>query len=379
MLNVSQIAELAQVGLSAVSNWRKRFEDFPRPVESVPGGRDLFELQEVERWLEKRGRLDRAGRGRHLLFQAADLLRSELSAASMTEALGAALALVALGRRRTGSLNGVWDAEAILALAAASDPGLDDLFRPLREIDRRSADRVLDLVLEIDEPDLPECFEWLLTRHNQQQGMAEKSGGDIQTALLLALTRGETGAVYDPAAGLGGFLIALWRAAAGQGRELFGQEVDATASRLARQRFLVHEIPVSLAAGDTLLDDGWPELRADVVVCDPPYRAKKSWPAGAARDPRWAFGPPPVSTDFAWLQHAAYHLTESGRAYVFLPPGSLFRGGREADLRMQLLANGTVEAVVSLPPRTSLRTGIPEALWILRRPGGGDDRDPVLL
>jgi hypothetical protein len=307
-------------------------------------------------------------------------LRSEaFSAASMTEVLGAALALVAIGRRRAVLPSGSLGVEAILEATAASDPGLEDVFQPLREIDRRSADRALALALEIDEADLPDCFEWLLARHNQQQGIAGRGSGDAQTALLLALVGGERGAIYDPAAGLGGFLIALWQAAAGQGLQLFGQEINAATSRLARQRFLVHEIPVSMAGGDTLIEDSWPALRADVVVCDPPYQEKKSWPAGAERDPRWTFGRPPTVTDFAWLQHAVYHLTENGRAYVFLPPGSLFRGGREGGLRRELLAEGAVEAVVSLPPRTALDTGIPVALWILRRPGAGNDRDSVLL
>ncbi|HEY6551662.1 MAG TPA: N-6 DNA methylase [Solirubrobacterales bacterium] len=220
----------------------------------------------------------------------------------------------------------------------------------------------------------------MLARHNQQQGLAAKGSGDAQTALLLAVIGGEQGVVYDPAAGLGGFLMALGRAVGAEQRpRLFGQEMNEATSRIARQRFLVHEIPVSLGSGDTLIDDRWPELQADVVVCDPPYQMKKSWPASANRDPRWAPGPPPTVTDFAWLQHAVYHLTENGRAYVFLPPGSLFRGGREKDLRRELLAKGAVEAVVSLPPRTALQAGIPLVLWILRRPGTSSERDSVLL
>jgi hypothetical protein len=374
LLNVSQIAALAEVGVSAVSNWRRRFEDFPSPVEAVPGGRDLFELGEVERWLEKHDRLKRADRSKRLLFQAADLLRSWLSDTSMTEALGAALALVAVGYRQLGPSIELRDLEAALA----SDPALEDLFRPLGEIDRHQAGLVLDLVLEIEQADLPDCFEWLLARHDQRQGFAIRASGDAQTALLVAMVGGEGEVIYDPAAGSGGFLTSLWRAAERKPR-LFGQEVSAATSRIARQRFVVHGIPVSMADGDTLVDDAWPELRADVVVCDPPYQAKKTWQAGADLDPRWTLGPLPPTTDFAWLQQALHHLAENGRAYVFLPPGSLFRGGREGGLRRALLESGAVEAVVSLPPRIALNTGIPLALWILRRPEGDDERDSVLL
>ncbi|MFD6278531.1 SAM-dependent methyltransferase, partial [Streptomyces sp. NPDC060209] len=50
------IARLAGVGRAAVSNWRRRHADFPRPV----GGTDTspsFSLPEVEQWLRDQGKL----------------------------------------------------------------------------------------------------------------------------------------------------------------------------------------------------------------------------------------------------------------------------------------------------------------------------------
>lgn len=50
------IARLAGVGRAAVSNWRRRHADFPRPVggtETSPS----FALAEVESWLRKQGKL----------------------------------------------------------------------------------------------------------------------------------------------------------------------------------------------------------------------------------------------------------------------------------------------------------------------------------
>lgn len=379
LVNVSQVAELAEVGLSAVSNWRNRFSDFPRPVESVPGGRDLFYLQEVEDWLRERGRLKRTGTGKQHLYRAADTLRGELEAGSMTEVLGAALALVALGHRQGWIAAGTRDLDGLLAASAIFDLALDDLWEPLREIDRNRAAEVLALALDIEEDELPESFEWLLARYNQQQGRrGEGSSGETQVALLLALIEGRAGVLYDPAAGSGGFLLAAANAIAGEA-ELVGQEINAATARIARQRFLVHGTPVSLAGGDTLSGDAWPELRADLVVCDPPYQQQRSWPVGAETDPRWALGFPAKATDMAWLQHALYHLVPDGRAYVFLPPGSLFRGGRERGLRSNLLTSGAVEAVVSLPAGSASNTSIPLVLWILRRPRLDGAREPVLL
>ncbi|MGW7303304.1 helix-turn-helix transcriptional regulator, partial [Streptomyces sp. NPDC054829] len=50
------IARLAGVGRAAVSNWRRRHADFPKPVggtESSPS----FALAEVEAWLRNQGKL----------------------------------------------------------------------------------------------------------------------------------------------------------------------------------------------------------------------------------------------------------------------------------------------------------------------------------
>ncbi|MFJ1825446.1 SAM-dependent methyltransferase, partial [Streptomyces sp. NPDC088178] len=50
------IARLAGVGRAAVSNWRRRHADFPKPVggtETSPS----FALREVEQWLRDQGKL----------------------------------------------------------------------------------------------------------------------------------------------------------------------------------------------------------------------------------------------------------------------------------------------------------------------------------
>ncbi len=375
LVSASQIATLAEVGPSAVSNWRSRSKDFPRPVESMPGGRDLFALKEVEAWLRKEGKLGEKKGAKQLLFEAADLLRGELSTASMMEALGAAFSLAAAAGRQGLSLDPGADLLAASAAIKAADPHLEDIVEPLSAVRRASADRVLSLVLEIPEQERAKSFDWLL---DKQQGEPPYGSSSAQTALVSALVEDTGGVVYDPAAGSGGFLLT----AAGSMRgnpQVFGQEINAATARVARQRFLIHEIDVSMATGDALLDDEWPDLRADVVVCDPPYQVKRHWPAVAARDPRWILGPPPKVTDFAWLQQALHHLAEDGRAYVFLPPGSLFRAGPERDLRSQLLAKGLVEAVVSLPSGSSPNTAIPLVLWILRHAESAPKRDTVLL
>lgn len=64
-----EIAEIAGVGPSAVSNWRKRHARFPQPVavlgtkQSNKRGRDnaveLFDLEAIHLWLMETARLPR--------------------------------------------------------------------------------------------------------------------------------------------------------------------------------------------------------------------------------------------------------------------------------------------------------------------------------
>src|SRR3954452_16308993 len=50
------IARLAGVGRAAVSNWRRRHQDFPRPVGGCATS-PTYELAAVERWLREQGKL----------------------------------------------------------------------------------------------------------------------------------------------------------------------------------------------------------------------------------------------------------------------------------------------------------------------------------
>ena len=55
-MTAAAIARLAGVGRAAVSNWRRRYPDFPRPVAGSPGSASpMFSRAEVEDWLTATG------------------------------------------------------------------------------------------------------------------------------------------------------------------------------------------------------------------------------------------------------------------------------------------------------------------------------------
>src|SRR5580692_13189738 len=56
-MTAAAIARLAGVGRAAVSNWRRRYPEFPRPVGGSPTS-PTFDRVEVEAWLKVTGKAD---------------------------------------------------------------------------------------------------------------------------------------------------------------------------------------------------------------------------------------------------------------------------------------------------------------------------------
>jgi len=93
----------------------------------------------------------------------------------------------------------------------------------------------------------------------------------------------------------------------------------------------------------------------------------------------WRYGPPPKSNaNFAWLQYVVERLEPGGHAAVVMPNGALSSANpRERDIRMRMVEDGCVEALVSLPPALFWHTGIPVTIWLLSPPG--TSRDEILF
>lgn len=51
LVGVAEIAELAEVSKQAVSNWRMRYDDFPRPIQNLQSG-PVWERERIEAWVK---------------------------------------------------------------------------------------------------------------------------------------------------------------------------------------------------------------------------------------------------------------------------------------------------------------------------------------
>lgn len=354
LVSPSDIADIAGISRGAVSNWRKRADDFPEPVAGTQA-KPLFSRQAVNAWLESRGYELRQDAGETGVWAALNLLRDQLSP---EDAAGLVMSL-AVSRRR--------GEEAVMDVPSLAP----DVVR-----------RVSDAIDSVDIEDLGAAVDFALVRLGRSQGKVGAELGFVgsrTTTLLATLAAARPGGVlYDPACGIAAALLET-TSLGGHPKRLVGHDVSERALRLASQRAELSGIDLELIQTDVLAEDVDPGLRADTVILDPPIGVGLDSPVRLT-DPRFVFGPPPrLSADTAWLQHAIAHLSATGRAYVLTPQGVLSRGGEEGRIRTELVRRGCVEAVVGLPAKMLTQTSIPLALWVLRRPMTSTAPGDVLL
>src|SRR5690349_11195141 len=192
VITAADVARLAGVGRAAVGNWRRRYDDFPRPVggsDSQPG----FRLDEVRSWLQATGRL-----GSHSLVELAwQALETSTAGGSMAGTVAAVATYLASGTTDP-------------ALAATVRAAVDDL------VARAGA---------------PAAFEQLCARYLDAASRQLAATPPEVASLMIELAEIHDGPVLDPACGTGSLLRAVPGTV-----QVLGQELDPDLATLARAR-----------------------------------------------------------------------------------------------------------------------------------------------
>ncbi|QQM41401.1 N-6 DNA methylase [Streptomyces liliifuscus] len=373
------IARLAGVGRAAVSNWRRRHADFPKPVggtETSPS----FALTEVETWLRTQGKLAEVPLRERVWQQLAGHPEGPVTALVH---VGCALLLVNDRPTVWLELSAGSDARLAELLPAPLDQVLTPRFGLVRKraVDTPTAAQLLpsapllrgaaDLAAELG---TRKAYEFLLGRHldaNPRQYTLTPTG----LAALMTDLAGTARTVLDPACGTGALLRAVAAAQGASGIEdqhLYGQDSAPELAALTALRLALHAeatvTTVRTAAADSLRDDTYGTLRADAVLCHPPFNERNWGHDELAYDPRWEYGfPARTESELAWVQHALARLKEGGIAVLLMPPAAASRrSGRR--IRADLLRRGALRAVIALPPGAAPPYNLPLHLWVLRRP-----------
>jgi len=230
-----------------------------------------------------------------------------------------------------------------------------------------------------DKDILGRVYEYFIGNFAQAEG---KKGGEFYTPrcvvkVLVEILEPFEGRVYDPAFGSGGMFVQSWKFIEAHKKDpyaisVYGQEKSETTWRIGKMNLAIRGIPSeSLAREDTLLNDKFPNLKADFIITNPPFNMTKWGADGVRSDVRWKYGIPDDTAknggNYAWIQHYIYHLAPDGRAGFVMANGSLSCGGKYGEVRKRMVEEDLVDCVVALPPKLFFTTMIPACLWFLAK------------
>lgn len=192
--------------------------------------------------------------------------------------------------------------------------------------------------------------------------------------------------IYDPACGSGGILTEAEHFALEINPKatyhLYGQEVNPETFAICKADMLIkEEDPEKIAFGSTLSNDGFPKLKFDFMLSNPPYG--KTWKVDQDSivdsktkeilDSRFNVGVPRVSDgQLLFLMNMVSKMkadSEIGSRIASVHNGSsLFTGeagGGESEIRKYIIENDLLEAIIQLPNDMFYNTGIATYIWVL--------------
>lgn len=268
-------------------------------------------------------------------------------------------------------------------------------------LDKERLGQLVDLISNIRVGDeesrsrdvLGRVYEYFLSKFASAEG---KKGGEFYTPncvvkLLVEMIEPYSGRVYDPCCGSSGmfvqsieFIRAHANGNGGKGSRvsdisIFGQESNHTTWRLAKMNLAIRGINGKIEYGDSFLNDGHPDLRADYILANPPFNTKDWGGNRLKQDVRWKFGVPPTrNANYAWLQHIFYHLAPNGIAGVVLANGSMSSThSGEGEIRKAMVDSDIVDCMIALPGQLFYSTQIPVCLWFLTKSKDGNGKNRI--
>ena len=431
-LSMTEVARLSGVKPSAVSNWRRRYADFPGASRSP--GQELYAVDEIARWLAGRkiakddlkvGEAPGDTYGDRFLHNlgvpkgiAHDEPADEPKVAQWGRRLWpwamrlqdngdlrvsaeAILGLLYLRLRRPSMWQRLTDEphvrsmRALLARIEVKVSPDDHPVRPFRRIaSTPEADAILvQLVRAISSMafsrpnDVARLGSHLLAEFERAAG---RRAGDhftpaevAQCMVKLAGPRAHQ-SVYDPFCKAGELLSAVTvHVTKPDARSLVGQASGDQSWTLTKLNLALHGSDVDLGASPSLAlgEDRWATDRFDVVLANPPFNQKLWDQSGEPDDKRWPYGVPPRDrANFAWLQYVVGKLAPEGRAAILMPNSTTNSvDAAEVGIRARMVSAGVIECVIAIPSQLSVLPQIPASLWMLRAPGGAPQEEILFV
>jgi type I restriction-modification system DNA methylase subunit len=385
LISMADIARLAGEKRATVGNWKARKpEEFPPERGRGPRG-PLYDRAEVIAWLKATNRLKARSPEVATMWNLANSFRGAMSTEDVAPLL---LALLAVKSKAPGEWSRLEEAsvspnldDAVRSALHSAFPFAHDVL-PVGRVPVRALHDAVTTLTTLDDRLVGELADALLEQAASAMG---HRGGEFLTPrsvrkLIVAISE-PTGTVYNPGTGVAQLMIDAAINAADRPVHLFGEEINARTWAMARLNLAVHDVEADVALGDVFNEDAFPQLRADRVLCVPPWNQRLPIVDALFNDPRWVFGEPgPNDGNMAWTQHCLAHLADNGRAVIVLPNAALFQSGRAGRIRQRIVKAGLLDAVFALPGGLFAWTGLPCSVLVFAKGRRGDDRPaPTLM
>jgi type I restriction enzyme M protein len=202
--------------------------------------------------------------------------------------------------------------------------------------------------------------------------------------LMVEMIEPYEGKIFDAACGSGGMFVQSLKFLESHGGDkrniaIYGQERYDGTLRLCKMNLALRDLSFDVRLGDSLLQDKFPDLKADFIIVNPPFNVSQWHPEDLPENDPRLFGPKEEFTtdgnaNYMWMQTFWSHLSDKGTASVVMANGAMTSNNKgEKNVREFMVNNNMIDCIVRLPDKLFLTTGIPACIFILCRNRDGKD------
>lgn len=202
--------------------------------------------------------------------------------------------------------------------------------------------------------------------------------------LLVEMIEPYEGKIFDAACGSGGMFVQSLKFLQAHGGDkknisIYGQERYDGTLRLCKMNLALRDLSFDVRLGDSLLQDKFPDLKADFIIVNPPFNVSQWHPEDLPENDPRLFGPKEEfttdgSANYMWMQTFWSHLSDKGTAAVVMANGAMTSNNKgEKNVRQHMVDNNMLDCIVRLPDKLFLTTGIPACIFILSKNRDGKD------
>ncbi|RXR19351.1 SAM-dependent DNA methyltransferase [Flavobacterium amnicola] len=202
--------------------------------------------------------------------------------------------------------------------------------------------------------------------------------------LMVEMIEPYEGKIFDAACGSGGMFVQSLKFLESHGGDkrniaIYGQERYDGTLRLCKMNLALRDLSFDVRLGDSLLNDQFPDLKADYIIVNPPFNVSQWHPEDLPENDPRLFGPKEEFTtdgnaNFMWMQTFWSHLSNKGTASVVMANGAMTSNNKgEKNVREFMVNNSMIDCIVRLPDKLFLTTGIPACIFILSKNRDGND------